>query len=269
MTARGLQAVFQTFAKGPVSCIASVPLAFLEKLRPSGPWVLTAIVPDGPTTTITARTPDEVDAFVRRYNGKRNMYYSVNPTRTAMSKKAAKTDIAAIEFALADLDPNADETSAAAKARYLEQLKVFKPKPTAVIDSGNGIQCLWRLQERIALGKPVNKKFSDVDQSKIDDVEERIKDVMLRLGSQAGTQNIDRILRLPGTTNLPNAKKQQKGRVACPTELLWFDNTVHLLSAFPDPEAGRGHRQRRGAREAQPGAVSGTAGVRHHQRCCA
>ena len=105
MTARGLQAVFQTFAKGPVSCIASLPLAFLEKLRPGGPWVLTAIVPDGATTTITARTPDEVEAFVRKHDGKRNLYYSVNPTRTAMCKKAAKTDIAAIEYALADLDP--------------------------------------------------------------------------------------------------------------------------------------------------------------------
>ena len=111
MTARGLQAVFQTFAKGPVSGRASLPLAFLEKLRSGGPWVLTAIV-DGPTTTITARTPDEVDAFVRRYDGKpRTVLLSQSDARTTMSKKAAKIDIAAIEFALADLDPHADETS--------------------------------------------------------------------------------------------------------------------------------------------------------------
>ena len=125
----------------------SIAVEFLEKLRPGGPWVLTAIVPDGATTTITARTADQVEAFVGEYNGKRNLYYSVNPTRTAMNKKAKKTDIAAIEYMLADLDPADGETPEAAKARYLEQLNgTFEPKPTAVIDSGNGIQGLWKLQ---------------------------------------------------------------------------------------------------------------------------
>jgi hypothetical protein len=51
----------------------------------------------------------EVDEFVRRCNGKWNIYYSVNPTRTRMNKKASKTDIAQIEYALADLDPKDDE----------------------------------------------------------------------------------------------------------------------------------------------------------------
>ena len=230
--------------------LGSEAFAFLEKLRPGGPWVLTAIVPDGSTETITAPTPDEVDAFVRKHNGKRNLYYSVNPTRTAMSKKTAKTDIAAIEYALADLDPADGETSDAAKARYLAKLS-GTVKPTAVIDSGNGIQCLWRLQERIELGEPVRVekknegqygaerelKFSPEDQAKIDDVEVRVAEIMTRLGSKAGTQNIDRILRLPGTTNLPNAVKRKDGRVACPTKLLWFNGASYPLDAFPKEEA--------------------------------
>jgi hypothetical protein len=53
----------------------SEAIQFLEQLRPGGPWVLTAIVPDGPTETITATTVEAVDAFVRRYDGKRNLYY--------------------------------------------------------------------------------------------------------------------------------------------------------------------------------------------------
>src|SRR5262249_13036175 len=48
-----------------------------------------------------------------------------------------------------------------------------------------------------------------------------------------GTQNIDRILRLPGTINLPNAKKRGEGRMECPTKLLWFDDTSYPLDAFP------------------------------------
>jgi hypothetical protein len=35
---------------------AQIAVDFLEKLRPDGPWVLTAIIPDGLTDTITART---------------------------------------------------------------------------------------------------------------------------------------------------------------------------------------------------------------------
>jgi hypothetical protein len=119
----------------------NVAITFLKTLRPEGPWVITAIDPNTPAIeTITVRTADEVNAFVRKYNGRRNLYYSVNPTRTALDKKAKKTDIAAIEYALADLDPKDGETSDAAKERYLSQLDgAFTPKPTAVVDSGNGM----------------------------------------------------------------------------------------------------------------------------------
>ena len=64
-------------------------------------------------------------------------------------------------------------------------------------------------------------------------MEARIKGVMLRLGAKPGTQNIDRILRLPGTTNLPNEKKRREGRAPCSTLLIEFNNTSHPLSAFP------------------------------------
>jgi hypothetical protein len=225
---------------------------FLQKLRPGGPWVLTAIVPDGATETITAHRAEDVAAFIRKHDGKRNLYYSVNPTRTALSKKAAKTDIAAIEFALADLDPDEAESPDAAKQRYLAQLNggSFKPRPVAAIDSGNGLQCLWRLKDRIELGKPVrnNKKlkFSAADQAAIDDVEGRIKDIMVRLGAKPGTQNIDRILRLPGTTNLPNEAKRKLGRIPCETKLLWFQDGACPLDAFPKPASSDGSKQTKG-----------------------
>ena len=126
---------------------------FLEQLRPGGPWVLTAIVPDGDTETITVRDAVAVRKFVAAHNGKRNLYYSVNPTRTALSKKAAKTDIAAIEYALADLDPKEGESPEVAKARYLDALKAFELEPSAIIDSGNGMQVLWKLARPIDLSR--------------------------------------------------------------------------------------------------------------------
>ena len=56
----------------------------------------------------------------------------------------------------------------------------------------------------------------------------------MQLGAKAGTQNIDRILRLPGTINLPNEKKRKEGRVACPTKLKWFNGASYPLDAIPE-----------------------------------
>jgi len=231
-------------------------LKFLEQLRPGGPWVLTSIHADkGWIETITAENADEVRAFVQKWEGKRNLYYSVNPTKTVMTSKAAKTDIAAIEYLLADLDPADNETAEAAKARYLKALGACKPKPTAVIDSGNGIQALLKLatpinlpddpvlvdMEEIVNGKKVVTKkpiLTDKMQEVVDDVEARVKALMETMGGKAGTQNIDRILRLPGTSNLPNAKKRKDGRVECQAKLLDFNDATCALEDFPIPSPG-------------------------------
>ena len=191
--------------------------------------MLTAILPDGPTETKTARTVAGIKSFISEHDGKRNIYYSVNPTKTTMFKKAKKSDIAAVEYLLGDLDPKGDETSEAAKTRYLTQLETFEPKTKAIVDSGNGIQGLWRLDPCIPLGNG--------DKSIIADVETRSAALMLRLGSKAGTQNIDRILRLPGTINLPNKAKLKAGRVACATQLISFNGAQYSLDAFPLPES--------------------------------
>jgi hypothetical protein len=55
----------------PMEIASAAAVDFLKQLRPGGPWVLTAIVPDGPTETITARDAKAVDAFVGKHDGKR------------------------------------------------------------------------------------------------------------------------------------------------------------------------------------------------------
>src|SRR5262245_48186003 len=103
-------------------------------------------------------TANDVTRFVHEYNGNTNFNTSVNPTRTELWKKATKTDIAQIEFALADLDPRGGESSDDAKDRYAAALEQNQPHPSAIIDSGNGWQLLWRLEQPIVLREPVDGK---------------------------------------------------------------------------------------------------------------
>jgi hypothetical protein len=102
---------------------ARIAIEFFKQLR-KPPWLLTAIIPDDKTTlTVVAHNAQDVADFVTEYNGKRNLYYWVNPVRQPIAKKAAKTDISAIEYVLSDLDPAERETPEEAKARYLKALE--------------------------------------------------------------------------------------------------------------------------------------------------
>lgn len=76
-------------------------LVFLKRFRPGGPWVLTAIIPDGRTTTSTFRE-DQMD-LLRRWiagrTGRENIYFQVNATGDRnITKKTTKADIARAEI---------------------------------------------------------------------------------------------------------------------------------------------------------------------------
>lgn len=236
-------------------------LDFLEKLRPGGPWVLVRINPKAPRNTLgaieTITTSDLALArqFCIQWNGHWNLYFSVNPTRTAVSKKPAKTDIAKIEYLFADCDPAADEQPYQAHARYLSECEKKLPMPTFTLKSGNGLQFLWRLDISIELPEPVidiesrKKTYSPQTLGIIQNIEARGKNILLQLGADVGTQNIDRILRLPGTTNVPDATKIAAKRIVCEAELLHTENVAYPFTAFELPEitntqSGTGPTQR-------------------------
>lgn len=208
--------------------LPSEAVRLLDLLRPGGPWQLSAFLPEeGQGQGVLAQSAADVDRFIAIHNGTRNIYYSINPVRDGFcGVKAAKRDIAAIEFAHADLDPRDDETPEQAKARYLAAIEHDGKQPVAIVDSGNGLQALYRLA-RIDL--------PNHDEKTIEDVETRIKALLLSLGGTSGTQNVDRILRLPGTINLPTVKKRNTGRSECRAHLIAIDEDapVYALDAFP------------------------------------
>lgn len=211
---------------------------FLTRFRPGGPWLLTAIVPDGMTNTRTFIDANAAERWALDENAAgRNLYFSVNQTTRALDKKATKADIARVEFLHVDLDPRAGEDLASERERIRKRLNGSLaadgiPPPSFIIDSGGGYQAFWRLAEPIEL---------DGDPAKVEDAERYNIELARKLGGDA-THNIDRIMRLPGggLTNWPTAKKQEKGREPAPTKLYdWPAAEPYPLAAFKQAPAAR------------------------------
>ena len=206
---------------------ADKALAFLKALRRDGPWVLTAIIPDGATTTRTFEAADEtgVRQFIEINNATKNIYFTGNPCGRP-SRKPTKADMTGAIFLHTDDDPREGETPEAAKARILAAYDAHDPPPSIGIDSGNGIQGLWLLDAEHQFSE--NEKVEE----RVAEIELRTKALVTSLGATPGTHNVDRLLRLPGTINHPNAAKLKKGRVACMASVVRMTDTRYPLDAF-------------------------------------
>jgi putative DNA primase/helicase len=203
-------------------------IKFLQLLRPDGPWVLTAIIPDGGTCTATFTDPEAARKFIaHQVKQEKNLYYTINPCRTVMEVKPKKSDIAAAEYLYVDVDPAKDETPEEFKTGILPVIESFRPEPSFIVDSGNGIQALWRLEQQVALDDPGIAV----------EVEARNHALAEQLGADASTRNIDRLFRLPGTINYPNRAKRKLGRTKCRAKLIKSEPLSHRLSAFPPKQA--------------------------------
>jgi hypothetical protein len=218
-------------------------VSFLRLHRPGGPWVLTAIHPDsGKIKTQTFTDIDQARKFIATHNIDHNIYYTLNPTKGPMDSKPTKSDIAEAAWVHNDLDPKGTATSDAAKKRYLDQLRNYEHKSTFLIDSGNGVQSLWRIDP------PVQPDLAAEPEERFAGVEAASRALMVRFGSKAGTQNIDRILRLPGTINWPTPAKRKVGRVACMSRLIKHNDLSYPFEVFAvtgpgTPEGGGQHER--------------------------
>lgn len=194
---------------------------FLLRVYPEGPWLLTAIQTDRKaisTETFFPATVKDLEAWLGRFNGVRNIYWSVNPPMQALNKKAEREDIRSVNYLHVDVDPRAGEDLDEEIKRIRELRPSGLPEPTFTIYSGGGCQFFWKLQEPIEING---------DLEKAEDAKRYNQHIEVCYGGD-NCHNIDRIMRLPGTVNVPDAKKLKKGRkpaLACLTS--WTDE------AFP------------------------------------
>ena len=207
-------------------------LEFLQKWEPGGPWVLTAISTDRTqidTATFECITPDEeegVSTWINRFNGERNLYFHVNPCMTAMSRKASRADIASLNWLHVDVDPRAGEDLRTeqdrARSILTDKLPEGVPEPTVVIFSGGGYQAFWKLQDPL----PIKGQEEAYEEAKRYNLQLEV------LFGADDCHNVDRIMRLPGTINIPDAKKRKKGRTETLAELVSFRNVSYPITDF-------------------------------------
>ena len=208
---------------------------FLRQFAPDRPWVLTAIELDRKsihTKTFNPITPsphklDDFKRFLVQNNGVRNIYFQVNPLTRTLTKKASRTDIQSLAWLHVDIDPRAGENIDDEQARIHKLLTTKLPKgvppPTAIIFSGGGYQGFWKLETPL----PINGELEAAEEAK------RYNLQLELLFKADNCHNIDRIMRLPGTINLPDAKKAKAGRKPQLARLVSFDDSrIYPLSAF-------------------------------------
>jgi hypothetical protein len=195
----------------------------------SGPHVLTAITPDKKsiiTSTFTSEQMSECYEWIDALQGERNIYFHVNPCMRVMHSKAEREDVKELAWLHVDIDPRAGEDIEDEQARALATLQSPPglPLPTVIIFSGGGYQAFWKLREPL----PVNGDLAIAEDAKLWNQQLEV------LFGADNCHNIDRIMRLPGTLNIPDQRKLQKGRKLALARLIEFhDDRVYDLSQFP------------------------------------
>ncbi|MEE8234296.1 MAG: hypothetical protein V3R41_06425, partial [Gammaproteobacteria bacterium] len=184
--------------------------------------LLTAILPDGGTESASFDTFNDMEAiqeWVEKRDDIKNLYFSVNEVTPGLSKKAGKSDLKALRCLHVDIDPEPDtngrlgpEQMDKERDRILNVLRKFKPTPSIVLDSGGGYQAFWLLREPIQIR----------DVKHIEELEESNRWLETELQGDH-CHNLDRILRLPFTTNIPNKKKRDAGRAKTQSSILYSD----------------------------------------------
>jgi Mesyanzhinovviridae DNA primase len=137
-----------------------------------------------------------------------DLYFSPNPVKGTLHKKATKSDVVEARHLWIDLDPRSGESPEAERNAMLAQLTTKLPqgipRPNRVIDSGRGYWGYWKL----ATPQPVDGRQNNVNGPLTEAVECYGRGIEQAFGNRFadGCRNIDRVARLPGTINRKTGK---------------------------------------------------------------
>jgi len=192
---------------------------FLQHWKPGGPWPLCAFHPDEKGNqdfeTFTPATLGKLPAWIKKQaKARRNVYFHVNTVRAPKWGKAEKEDVMSMDWFHVDVDPADDKPLEAERQRIRERIMrdddEALPPASVIIFSGGGYQGFWRQRKPIMI---------NCNEAAAEDAELYNVQIAKLLGGD-DCFNADRIMRLPGTVNWPNAKKRKRGQVPVVAELI-------------------------------------------------
>lgn len=204
-------------------------ISFLQSFDPEGRHHLVAINPDTRHVTGKLFEPKawgEISDWIKA-NEKNNLYFTVNEPKVDCrdkdgrpASKLNKHHIENIRAVFADVDPDKGKPLEEERARLADlagKVAAHKSVPASfIIDSGGGVQFFWQLDVKVPAED--HRQWA----------EEQGRGFAHILGGDA-VFNIDRVMRLPGTTNYPDAKKKAAGRKEALARLL-VRNTEHTYA---------------------------------------
>jgi hypothetical protein len=177
------------------------------------------------------------------------IYWTVNIVSPDCGKKPSKEQITGLRAIHIDVDPPKNGSTFDKEAKAAE---LNAANPTLLVDSGNGVQAFCMLSEIIP-ATPEN----------IAEAEAIGRRVIFEFGGDACTFNIDRLMRVAGTVNLPNAKKREAGRVPVMARVIVpFDHVrlwtpADILARWPAPPPSDASPGAFAMPDAPPSPISG------------
>lgn len=213
-------------------------IAFLLALRPEGPWSVAAIHPEkkGIPKSLTSMDIREIHNWIEHHRDGWNLYFQDNPPKMQSHanrfKKMSKEDTAAAEFAKADIDRDENgvrlinvEGGKAAMIARLKAGEVEPGVPTFIIDSGNGLQALWRYADPIRLTDDDPERLA----RSLREAEGISRTISASLGADS-CWSVNHLFRLPGTMNYPDERKRSEGLEPVPTKLVHADKARSYMT---------------------------------------
>jgi len=204
------------------------PVEFLKRFHPDRPWILTAIPSSQKGIETRAFLPgqeEEAEAWIEKNNGTKNLYFSVAEVIEPEDNKASLKNVANVHWLHVDIDAEAGDLLAELKrikALVTDELPTGALKPTVIVYSGGGYQIFYQLDQPIPIQGNAEVAAEAARYN---------KQLELLFGGDA-CHNVDRIMRLPGTMNIPNQRKVAKGRVPVEASVLYFGDEVYQLTDF-------------------------------------
>jgi hypothetical protein len=225
-------------------------VSFLERFYPDEHWVISSLSSEGVfmTRTYNKESKQEALEFINKHNDKTNLYFSVNQPNRSVVNKMSREDVEYVYYLHVDIDPDIDinkiqrdnpsltdndlrpfveEHILKEREKIYDKITIKRPQsiptPTFIIDSGGGYQLFWRLNV------PVHVHG---DKQKTREVEEYNKQLAIMFDGDK-CFDVSRVMRLPGTINIPNKSKIAKGRTKAQAKLVLHNpDAVYSLDQF-------------------------------------